>query len=134
MDNDSNTNKSPFTLKGLVIGSILALMIGLIAPYGLMMQLFLIGFNPSSPGALFFFFVLTFGVNVLLGMVKQRFALARADLILIYCMLLMAVTVPTWGLLFFLVGTMIYPSWIQLASAIFGLRYVSGFVTPHFIR
>jgi len=25
-------------------------------------------------------------------------------------------------------------TWIQLASAIFGLRYVSGFVTPHFIR
>jgi len=25
-------------------------------------------------------------------------------------------------------------AWIQLASAIFGLRYVSGFVTPHFIR
>jgi hypothetical protein len=128
MDNDSNTNKSPFTLKGLVIGSILALMIGLIAPYGLMMQLFLIGFNPSSPGALFFFFVLTFGVNVLLGMVKQRFALARADLILIYCMLLMAVTVPTWGLLFFLVGTMIYPYYFATTENNF-----AGYLHP-FIR
>lgn len=109
MDDESCARKSPFTLKGLAIGAVLSLVVGLLAPYGLMMRYFLIGFNPSSPGAIFFFFILTFFVNALLRLVHRQFALSRADLIFIYCMLLMAVTVPTWGLLFFLVGTMIYP-------------------------
>ena len=39
----------------------------------------------------------------------EKVRLAKADLVLIYCMLLMAVTVPTWGLMFFLIGTLVYP-------------------------
>jgi hypothetical protein len=108
-DETSVGARSPFTLKGLAVGAVLSLAIGWIGPYGYMLNYFLLGFNPSSPGAIFFFLLLTLGINVMLGVVRRRFALSRADLILIYCMLLMAVTVPTWGLLFFLVGTMVYP-------------------------
>ena len=101
--------KSPFSLQGLLVGTALSIVIGLVAPYGLVFQYFLIGFNPSSPGAIFFFFILTLFVNAILALIRRHFALSRADLVLIYCMLLMAVTMPTWGLGFFLIGTMIYP-------------------------
>ena len=100
---------SPFSLRGLLIGTALSLAIGLLAPYGIVFNYFWIGFNPSSPGALFFLFVLAFIVNSIFGLIGRRSELAKADLVLIYCMLLMAVTVPTWGLMFFLIGTMVYP-------------------------
>ena len=102
-------NKSPFSYKGLLVGILLSLSIGLLAPYGIVFNYYWIGFNPSSPGALFFFFVLTFVVNTIVGLLNRRFELAKADLVLIYCMLLMAVTVPTRGLVFFLIGTLVYP-------------------------
>jgi hypothetical protein len=102
-------HKSPFSLRGLLIGVVLSLAIGLLAPYGIVFNYYWIGFNPSSPGALFFFFVLTFIVNTIVGLISRHFELSKADLVLIYCMLLMAVTVPTWGLMFFLIGTLVYP-------------------------
>ena len=98
-----------FSLRGLCLGVILSMIIGLIAPYGIVFNYYWIGFNPSSPAAIFFFFILTFVVNVLLSILHRQFELSRADLVLIYCMLLMAVTVPTWGLMFFLIGTLVYP-------------------------
>ena len=99
---------SPFSLRGLLIGAAMSLAVGLAAPYGLVFEYFRIGFNPSSQGAIFFFLVLLV-VNVFFGLVRRQFTLSRADLVLVYCMLLMAVTVPTWGLMFFLLGTMVYP-------------------------
>ena len=101
--------KSPFSIRGLLTGVVLCLAIGLLAPYGIVFNYYWIGFNPSSPGALFFLFVLTFIVNAIVGLLSRRFELSKADLVLIYCMLLMAVTVPTWGLMFFLIGTLVYP-------------------------
>ena len=98
-----------FSIRGLGLGVILSMIIGLIAPYGIVFNYYWIGFNPSSPAAIFFFFILTFIVNVIVRMLHKQFELSRADLVLIYCMLLMAVTVPTWGLMFFLIGTLVYP-------------------------
>ena len=74
----------------------MSLAVGLAAPYGLAFTYFQIGFNPSSPGAIFFFLVLLV-VNVLCSLVARHFTLSRADLVLVYCMLLMAVTTPTLG-------------------------------------
>ena len=101
--------QSPFSLKGLATGIALSTLMGVVAPLGAVFQYFLIGFNPSSPGAIFFFLVLTLVVNVILRIVSERLELSRADLVLIYCMLLMAVTMPTWGLGFFLLGTIVFP-------------------------
>ena len=100
---------SPFSLRGLLIGVALCLAIGLLAPWGIVFNYYWIGFNPSSPAALFLLFVLTFVLNGIAGLVSRHFELGNADLVLIYCMLLMAVTVPTWGLMFFLIGTLVYP-------------------------
>ena len=101
--------KSPFSIKGLLIGIAFSLAVGLLAPYGVVFNYYWVGFNPSSPGALFLFFVLTFAVNGFVALIGRHFALSKADLVLIYCMLMMAVTVPTWGLMFFLIGTIVYP-------------------------
>ena len=100
--------KSPFSLKGLGIGTLLCLAIGVVAPYAAVFSYHRIGFNPSSPGALFFFACVIFA-NIAVAFLGRRFALSKPDLVLIYCMLLMAVTVPTWGLMFFLIGTLVYP-------------------------
>ena len=82
--------KSAFSLKGLGIGAILSIAIGLIAPYVTVFQYHWIGFNPSSPGALLFFACVVF-VNIIVAFLSRRFALSKPDLILIYCMLLLAV-------------------------------------------
>ncbi len=100
--------KSPFSLKGLGIGTLLCLAIGVVAPYAAVFSYHRIGFNPSSPGALFFFACVIFA-NIAVAFLGRRLALSKPDLVLIYCMLLMAVTVPTWGLMFFLIGTIVYP-------------------------
>ena len=96
-------------MRGLLTGVILSIAIGVVAPYGIVFNYYWIGFNPSSPGALFFFFILTFVVNAIVAVLARNVQLSKADLVMIYCMLLMAVTVPTWGLMFFLIGTLVYP-------------------------
>ena len=105
---NSDVSKSPFSLKGLGIGTLLCLAIGVVAPYVTVFQYHWIGFNPSSPGALLFFACVIFA-NIVVAFLGRRLALSKPDLVLIYCMLLMAVTVPTWGLMFFLIGTIVYP-------------------------
>ena len=107
--NHSTGQTSPFSMRGLLTGVILSIAIGVIAPYGIVFNYYWIGFNPSSPGALFFFFVLTFVVNAIVAVLGRNVQLSKADLVMIYCMLLMAVTVPTWGLMFFLIGTLVFP-------------------------
>ncbi len=99
----------------MLTGVALCLAVGLLAPYGIVFNYYWIGFNPSSPGALFFFFVLTFIVNAIVGLISRNFELSKADLVLICCMLLMAVTVPAWGLMFFLIGTLVYPFYLRHA-------------------
>ena len=99
---------SGFSLKGLFIGVILCLGIGLLAPYWAVFSYNGVGFAPASPGAILFLMV-TVLASAFVGLISRRLSLSKADLVLIFCMLLMAVTVPTWGTMFFLIGTMVYP-------------------------
>ncbi len=86
--------KSAFSWKGLLVGSLFSLFIGIAAPYGaIILQGSWWGFNSSSPGAICSFFVLTFGVNVLVGLIGRQHSLKKADLVMVYAMLLMAVSV-----------------------------------------
>ncbi len=89
--------RSPFSLTGLGLGTGLSLAVGLLAPYGLMLRYWRMGFNPSSQGAIFLFFILVFAVNGLVSLIARRFELSRADLVLVYSMLLMAVTCRPGG-------------------------------------
>ena len=57
------------------------------------------GLNASAPGAIFLFFLLTFFINTLLRSVWRPLALGRGDLVLVYAMLIMALTLPSQNFL-----------------------------------
>ena len=91
----ASPTKTLFTWKGLVVGALFSLFMGVATPYAMIiLQGSWWGLNSSSPGAIFSFFVLTFCINVLLGIMRRQFALSRADLVLVYAMLLLAVSAP----------------------------------------
>ena len=93
-----------FTWRGFAVGALLALGIGVGAPYAvIMLQGSYMALNSSSPGAIFLFFVLVVGVNTLLRTLGRGFALGRADLVLIYAMLLLASAVPTQAFVGYLI-------------------------------
>jgi hypothetical protein len=97
-------SRSPFTWKGIAVGAVLSLLVGIGAPYGIIfLQGSYMALNSSSPGAIFLFFFFTLVVNTLLGGLRRRLALSRADLVLLYVMLLMAVTVPTQAFVGYLI-------------------------------
>ena len=97
-------SRSPFTWKGVIVGAVLSLFVGIGAPYGIIfLQGSYMALNSSSPGAIFLFFLFTLLVNTLLGSLRRRLALSRADLVLLYVMLLMAVTVPTQAFVGYLI-------------------------------
>ena len=96
--------RSPFTWKGLAVGTAGALAIGIGAPYGVMLlKGSFMARNSSSPAAIFLFFLLVFFGNALLGGLRRTLALTRADLVLVYSMLLMAVAVPTQAFVGYLI-------------------------------
>lgn len=110
---DTAPGGSPFSLKGIVVGVVFSVLVSLAAPYVVfMLQASSVGINSSSPAAIFFFFVLTLFVNVLLGLIRRQFALGRADLILVYAMLLMAVTAPTYNFLNYLISMVTGPFYL----------------------
>ncbi len=110
-------SSSPFTAKGFLVGAISSLLVSMCAPYVVfMLQASSMGINSSSPGAIFFFFVLVFVVNTLLGLIKRRFALGRGDLVLVYAMLMMAVTVPTYNFVNYLLAMVTGPYYLASAE------------------
>ena len=106
---DVMQSQSPFSIKALLTGTALAIFVGLVGTYGMMHAYAEIGFNPSSPAAIFLFLLITLFVNTALRFASRALAFSKADLVLIYAMMLMSLTVPTWGFLFFLFGTMVWP-------------------------
>ncbi len=96
--------KSPFSYKGLAIGALLSLCIGIGAPYAvIMLQGSFMAINSSMPGAIFLFFLLAFGINGLFLLLRRRLVLSRADLVLVYAMMLLASTVPTQAFVGYLI-------------------------------
>ena len=101
---EAATGKSPFTWKGLLVGALGSLCIGIGAPYSIIvLKGSWMALNSSSPAAVFLFFLLAFFVNTALSLIRRRFALSRADLVLVYVMLLMAVAVPNQAFVGYLI-------------------------------
>ncbi len=96
--------RSPFTLKGILVGALFSFFVGIGAPYAvIVLQGSFMAINSSSPGVIFLFFVLVLGINVLLAFIRRQFALSKADLVLVYIMLLLASTVPTQAFVGYLI-------------------------------
>ena len=103
-DGVEGSSGSLFTWKGFAVGGLLSLCIGLGAPYAvIMLRGSYMAINSTSPGALFLFFLLVIGANSLLRAIDRRFALGKADLVLIYAMLLLASAVPTQAFVGYLI-------------------------------
>ena len=86
------------SLRALLVGTILSLIIGTITPYtNMIINGTLMAHNFSTPAALFLFFVFLLFVNVLLGRLHPRLALARAELAVVYIMAMLATAIPTVG-------------------------------------
>ena len=90
---------SGLTFKAFLTGAVFSFILGVGAPYGNMaIRGSYMALDFSTPGALFLFFVLVGGVNVLLGAIHRRLALNRAELVTVYIMLIVASAIPDMGL------------------------------------
>ena len=104
--------KSPFSWKGLLTGALLSCLVGVAAPYSmLVLEGSFMAKNSSEPGAIFLFLIVILFINLVPAILRRRYALSRADLVLVYIMLLMAITVPTQpfvGLLIPVISAVLY--------------------------
>ena len=86
------------TLRAVVVGSLMALFVGISSAY---IKLMLGGTSPahnfSTPVSLFAFFVYVVLINVGMGLVNRRLVLARAELAVVYIMGMVAAALPTIG-------------------------------------
>ena len=94
----------------MFIGAIMSVFIGVVAPYGMIMiRATAWGAHASQLGGIFLFFIFTMIINTLLGFIRRPLALNRAELVLIYIMMLVALTVPTQNLLVYIIPTICVP-------------------------
>jgi hypothetical protein len=85
------------TVRAFVIGCVCALLLGIGIPYcDLVMKGTWVGLTAFPISSFFLLFLLTAGVNVLLRKVKRGFS--HGELLLIYCMMLVAAGIPSFGL------------------------------------
>ena len=89
---------SQITLRAIVIGALMSMFVGAAVPYtNMIINGTLLAHNFSTPAALFLFFVFTGAINVLLGLLRPGFALARGELAVVYIMAMLATSIPTIG-------------------------------------
>ncbi len=102
--------QSAFTYKGILVGALLSLCCGAGAVYGmLLVRGSWWGLNASAPGAILLFFILTCFVNTVLAFIRRPLALGPGDLVLVYAMMLMALTLPTQNFLVHIIPTICVP-------------------------
>ena len=99
-----------FTCKGFAVGVLLSFVAGAGGVYGmLLVQGSWWGLNASAPGAIFLFFILTFFLNNPLRRLRRSLSLGAGDLVLVYAMMLLALTIPTQNFLVHIIPTMCVP-------------------------
>ena len=107
---DLDANAPGLTLRAFAVGALLAAFIGAGACYGAnVIGGSLIAANFTTGAALFLFFLLVGGVNTLLKLIKRSLAFTRAELAVIYVMMMVACTIPTVGLMCYLPSLLTAP-------------------------
>ncbi|MDA0335084.1 MAG: hypothetical protein O2782_07975, partial [bacterium] len=93
-----------FTLRSICTGSLLSIFLACGAPYGnMVIRGSYMALDFSTPGAIFLLFLLVGPLNFIAGKIHRRLALARAELLVVYAMLITASAIPTMGLSEYLV-------------------------------
>jgi hypothetical protein len=92
-------NASPFTRRAVATGLVLSVCLACGAPYGnMVIRGSYMALDFSTGGALFLFFLLVGGINVVVGRAHRAAALRRSELLVVYIMLVTASALPTMGL------------------------------------
>ena len=90
--------KHPFTWRAFIVGAFLALAINIGFAYArLAMATGGMSSDYITAGAIFLFFLVTALVNPLLKAVRRSWGFSRAELIVVYIMMIVASAIPTWG-------------------------------------
>jgi len=88
-----------FTVRSLLLGTGLSLVINIAFPYALLaMHTAGMSSDYITAGAVFLFFLVVGIANPLLRLVKRSWGLTSGELVIIYVMMLIASAIPTWGL------------------------------------
>ena len=88
------------TLRAFLIGLLCVIGLCLLDPYTSFNKGY--GWNTVGhfpPGAVFFLVLLTIGANVVIKLLKKSWALCQAELMLVWCMVMVAAIVPSDGLM-----------------------------------
>ena len=115
-------NSSGYTKRAIIIGAICSLVIGLWVPFSegyLKGSYMAIDFTTGA--AIFLFFVLVGGINVLLKLINKNYGLNFYELLTVYIMMIIACTIPTMGLTFYWLPMM--PAAFMLLLKINGLKF-----------
>ena len=104
---------SGVTIRSILIGCVLCVVIAIGAPYGRqLIQGTSMALTSATPIAFFLFFVLLMTLHLGLGLCRREWALQRGELIVIFFMMMVASAIPTKGvnglLLPMITGTFYY--------------------------
>ena len=109
------SHRSGYTFRAFFLGSIFAAALAAGAPYGnMVLRGSYMTQDFSTPGALFLFFVLVGVFNALYKCVFPNGGLVRAEMLLIYSMMLIASAITTCGLSEYLLPIM--SSWLYFTT------------------
>jgi hypothetical protein len=105
------------TWRAFIIGLLAVFLIAAITPYNDfdVGNTYITGCH-FPPGAFFIVMLLTFGVNILIKLVRRAWAFRQAELMLIFCMMLVASTVPASGLMRFWFSMQVAPAYYRDAG------------------
>ena len=90
--------QSAITLRGILVGSAMCLVIAIGVPYGgMVIRGTRLGLSSLTPAAFFLLFVLLVSVHLLLGSLRRRWAFQWGELLTIFFMMMVATAIPTRG-------------------------------------
>ncbi len=91
--------RSAFSARAVLTGSLFSLGLACAAPYGnMVIRGSYMALDFSTPGAIFLFFLLVGPLNGLARAVRVAWALTRGELLVVYAMMITASAIPTMGL------------------------------------
>ena len=105
------------SLRSVITGALLCVIIGAFFTYSRVVML-KTGMSSDfiTAGAIYLFFLLTLFLNPLLRLVRRRWAFDRTELVVVYTMLIIASTIPTWGFVANLVPMLPAPYYFATAE------------------
>ena len=93
-----HSESSAITLRSLFFGACMCGIIAVGIPFGSMViQGTRLGLSSCTPAAFFLLFLLLLSVNLILGLLKRRWALQSGELLVVFIMMMVATAIPTRG-------------------------------------